>query len=57
MTLPDLLLPTYAQMLRALSAWLEKAGAGREDGGDGLLTARRRRGRSLAAPDRHASCR
>lgn len=40
MTLPDLLLPTYAQMLRALSAWLEKAGAAREDGGDGLLTAR-----------------
>ncbi len=40
MTLPDLLLPTYAQMLRALSSWLEKAGAGREDGGDGLLTAR-----------------
>lgn len=40
MILPDLLLPTYTQMLRALSAWLEKAGAGREDGGEALLTAR-----------------
>lgn len=40
MLLPDLLLPTYAQMLRALSSWLDKAGAGQVDGGDALLAAR-----------------
>lgn len=40
MNLPDLLLPTYTQMLRALSAWLDTAGAGRDDGGDALLAAR-----------------
>ncbi len=39
MTLPDLLIPTYIQMLGALSAWLTKAEA--QDGiGDALMAAR-----------------
>lgn len=38
MTLPAVLLPTYVQMLRALSAWLEKAEA--QASGDALMTAR-----------------
>ena len=41
MTLPDMLLPTYAQMLGALSAWLTKAESQRPGGeGDTLLAAR-----------------
>lgn len=41
MTLPDILLPTYVQMLGALSAWLAKAEAQRPDGGaETLLVAR-----------------
>jgi hypothetical protein len=41
MTLPDMLAPTYTQMLGALSAWLEKAEAQMPAGGaDALLTAR-----------------
>lgn len=41
MTLPDMLLPTYVQMLTALSAWLRKAEAQRPDGAaEALLTAR-----------------
>lgn len=41
MTLPDLLLPTYAQMLGALAAWLAKAEAERPGGAaDALLAAR-----------------
>ena len=41
MTLPDLLIPTYVQMLRALSAWLAKAEAQRPGGdADVLLAAR-----------------
>lgn len=41
MTLPDLLFPSYAQMLRALSAWLAKAEAQRPGGdADALLVAR-----------------
>lgn len=41
MTLPDLLVPTYVQMLRALSAWLAKAEAQRPAGdAEALLTAR-----------------
>ncbi len=39
--LPDMLLPTYIQMLGALSAWLTKAEAQRPGGdGDALLAAR-----------------
>ena len=40
MTLPDLLLPSYAQMLAALSAWLAKADAQRPEEGEALLAAR-----------------
>lgn len=41
MSLPDLLSPTYVQMLQALSAWLGKAEAQMPDGGaEALLTAR-----------------
>src|ERR671912_1409479 len=41
MTLPDILLPTYVQMLGALSAWLAKAEAQKPDGGaETLLVAR-----------------
>jgi hypothetical protein len=41
MTLPDILVPTYVQMLGALSAWLEKAEAQKLDGGvEALLVAR-----------------
>jgi hypothetical protein len=41
MKLPDMLLPTYVQMLGALSTWLEKAEAQRPGGdGDALLAAR-----------------
>ena len=41
MMLPDMLLPTYVQMLGALSAWLTKAEAQRPGGdGDALLAAR-----------------
>lgn len=41
MTLPDVLVPTYVQMLRALSGWLGKAEAQRPDGGaEALLSAR-----------------
>lgn len=41
MTLPDMLVPTYVQMLRALSAWLGKAEAQRPDGAaEPLLSAR-----------------
>ena len=41
MTLADFLIPTYRQMLAALSAWLEKAEAQRPDGGaEPLLLAR-----------------
>jgi uncharacterized protein len=32
MILPDILAPTYVQMLGALSAWLAKAEAGTQDG-------------------------
>ncbi|AWB19655.1 DUF1993 domain-containing protein [Methylobacterium currus] len=41
MTLPDVLIPTYVQMLEALSAWLGKAERQRPGGGaEALLTAR-----------------
>lgn len=41
MTLPDLLTPTYVQMLGALSAWLDKAEAQMPGGrAEALLTAR-----------------
>ena len=41
MTLPDILLPTYVQMLGALSAWLAKAEAQKPDGAaETLLVAR-----------------
>ncbi|SEQ22472.1 hypothetical protein SAMN05216548_103113 [Faunimonas pinastri] len=41
MTLPDLLIPTYVQMLGALSAWLGKAETQRPGGGaEALLAAR-----------------
>jgi hypothetical protein len=41
MTLPDILVPTYVQMLGALSAWLAKAEAQKPDGGaEALLVAR-----------------
>ena len=41
MTFPDFLVPTYVQMLGALSAWLGKAEAQRPGGGaEALLTAR-----------------
>lgn len=40
MTLHDTLLPTYAQMLGALSAWLDKAAAARPDDADALMAAR-----------------
>jgi len=41
MTLPDLLLSSYTQMLRALAAWLAKAAAERPgDAADALLAAR-----------------
>ena len=41
MTLPDVLIPTYLQMLGALSAWLGKAETQRPGGGaEALLTAR-----------------
>lgn len=41
MTLSDLLVPTYVQMLGALSKWLDKAEAQRPDGAaEGLLAAR-----------------
>ncbi|RJF90302.1 DUF1993 domain-containing protein [Sphingomonas cavernae] len=41
MTLPDVLAPTYVQMLKALSAWLGKAEAQMPDGkADALLSAR-----------------
>jgi len=40
-TLPDILSPTYVQMLKALSAWLAKAEAQMPDGGaDSLMSAR-----------------
>lgn len=39
MTLTELLVPTYRQMLEALAAWLRKAGAQRDDP-DALMTAR-----------------
>lgn len=39
MTLADLLVPTYRQMLGSLSAWLDKAAADRPDA-DALLSAR-----------------
>lgn len=40
-TLPDLVSPTYVQMLKALSAWLGKAEAQMPDGGaEALLSAR-----------------
>ena len=39
MTLTDILVPTYLQMLRALSAWLYKAQAqGPEDKAEALLS-------------------
>ena len=41
MTLPKLLVPTYVQMLGALSAWLAKAEAQRSDGGAEVLLAAR----------------
>ena len=41
MILPDVLIPTYVQMLKALSAWLGKAEAQRSGGGaEALLSAR-----------------
>ena len=41
MTLPDILSPTYVQMLNALAAWLAKAQAQRPDGeAEALLSAR-----------------
>lgn len=41
MMLPDMLLPTYVQMLGALSAWLTKAETQRPGvDGDALLVAR-----------------
>lgn len=41
MTLPDVLIPTYVQMLRALSAWLDKAEMQRPGGeAEMLLSAR-----------------
>lgn len=41
MTLANLLAPTYAQLLKALSQWLDKAQAQMPDGGaDALLSAR-----------------
>ncbi|MCB8837447.1 DUF1993 family protein [Aurantimonas sp. VKM B-3413] len=41
MTLPDILIPTYRQMLGALSAWLDKAEAQRPGGGaENLLLSR-----------------
>ena len=41
MMLPDMLLPTYVQMLGALSAWLTKAEAQRPgEDGEALLAAR-----------------
>jgi len=41
MTLPNVLVPTYMQMLTALSAWLEKAEVQRPgNGADALLAAR-----------------
>jgi hypothetical protein len=41
MTLPNLLTPTYVQMLGALSAWLGKAEAQRPTGGAEMLLAAR----------------
>lgn len=40
MTLTNLLVPTYKQMLATLSAWLDKAGAQLPDGAEALLSAR-----------------
>ena len=40
MTLSDLVVPTYVQMLGALSKWLAKAEAQRPDGAEALLSAR-----------------
>ncbi len=41
MTLPEMLAPTYVQMLGALSAWLDKAAAEKPDGAaETLLSAR-----------------
>lgn len=41
MTLPDVLVPTYVQMLKALSAWLAKAAAQKPDAeAEALLSAR-----------------
>ncbi|MDQ2640022.1 MAG: DUF1993 domain-containing protein, partial [Pseudomonadota bacterium] len=41
MTLKELLVPTYLQMLQALAAWLRKAQAERPGAGaDALLSAR-----------------
>ncbi|MDR3426077.1 DUF1993 domain-containing protein [Silvimonas sp.] len=41
MTLPDVLIPTYVQMLKALSVWLAKAAAQKPDAGaEKLLSAR-----------------
>jgi len=40
MTLSDLLLPTYTQMLGTMAKWLEKAEAARADEADALLAAR-----------------
>jgi hypothetical protein len=47
MTLLDVLVPTYVQMLGALSSWLDKAEAQGSDGGrEALLDARLAPGRS-----------
>ncbi|QNE32397.1 DUF1993 domain-containing protein [Sphingomonas sp. NBWT7] len=40
MMLPDMLLPTYTQMLGTMSSWLDKARAQRPDTADALLAAR-----------------
>ncbi|MFA6125597.1 MAG: DUF1993 domain-containing protein [Sphingomonas sp.] len=40
MTLPDMLFPTYVQMLNALSQWLSKAEAQTPGGADAMLSAR-----------------
>lgn len=40
MTLPDVLMPTYVQMLGALATWLSKAEAQQSGGADTLLAAR-----------------
>ncbi|WP_298808271.1 DUF1993 family protein [uncultured Sphingomonas sp.] len=40
MTLSDLLLPTYTQMLGTMAKWLDKAEAARDDEAEALLSAR-----------------